>query len=108
METMGAVAVFRVIILQFVTLFQLYIQRQNTLELAQGIAHAYGNIAETMQNVADIPEVLKELGIGNVQLMPQKPLGHVLFEKFIERLNPKNIITETNEPNSWPEEEAKQ
>lgn len=89
-----------------VTLYQTRRTRIELHGLAEGIANAYGNINENMKSIAELPEVMKDLNLGGVQLMPQKPLLQSLIEQWFENRASKDIKTEKNNSNSWQNDEA--
>ena len=88
--------------LQAVTVFHTSRTRSNMQDLIEGIAHGLSHLNHKMESIEQIPEILGDLNLGAVQLMPQKSLGEIIMEKIMERMSPiKNIDPSTTEK-TWP------
>ena len=104
MTTWGVLVFLGGLGLYFLGVVTLYQTRRTRIELhglAEGIAKAYGNINENMKSIAELPDVMKDLNLGGVQLMPQKPFLQTLVEQWFENRASKDIKTENNEGESW-------
>ena len=58
--------------------------RELTLGLAQEMAQHLGSMQKVIEDIAQIPEVLQDLNLGGVQLMPQKTLGETILDGAIK------------------------
>lgn len=73
-----------VIGMQAVTLFITRRTQTQLADLVQGTVNAVGHFNERLQAVEKIPEILQDLNLGGVQLMPQKTLGETIVEGAIK------------------------
>ncbi len=91
--------------MQAVTVFHTSRTRSNMQDLIEGIAGGMGHIHQKMESIEQIPQILQDLNLGGVQLMPQKSLGEIVMEKIMENFRQKKNI-DHSEPvqDSWPED----
>ena len=97
--------------MQAVTVFHTSRTRSNMQDLVNGLAGGIGHLAERMDALEQIPEILKEIGIGGVQLMPQKTLGESIMEHVVSKWFgsqtdgiPNQIIKDPiNSEETWPD-----
>ena len=97
--------------MQAVTVFHTSRTRSNMQDLVNGLAGGIGRLAERMDALEQIPEILKEIGIGGVQLMPQKTLGESIMEHVVSKWFgsqtdgiPNQIIKDPiNSEETWPD-----
>lgn len=66
--------------MQAVTLFNTRRTDIKLQELIQGTVNAVGHFNERLQDIEKIPEILQDLNLGGVQLMPQKTLGETILD----------------------------
>lgn len=59
--------------------------RSELHQLAQGIGGGFQQIIPSIEEIKGIPEVLRSLDLGGVQLMPQKSLGEMVMEHLMRR-----------------------
>ena len=75
--------------------------------LVEGIANAFGVLNEQLKSVEQIPQILQDLNLGGVQLMPQKTLGETIMENVMAHFfssNQKTKTIESEEPaEAWPD-----
>lgn len=67
------------------TLFMVRITRSELHQLAQGIGGGFQQIIPSIEEIKGIPEVLRSLDLGGVQLMPQKSLGEMVLDHIMQR-----------------------
>lgn len=78
--------------------------RSNMADLVEGIAQGLGHLSSRMETVEQIPEILKEIGVGGVQLMPQKTLGESIMEHVVGKwFNSNSIIDPPKSETPWPD-----
>lgn len=69
-----------VISFQIINLNQSRRTRLDLHSLAQSLAEAFGSVTNQLAQIEELPHVLKELGVGGVQLMPQKTVQESIVE----------------------------
>ena len=91
--------------MQAVTVFHTSRTRSNMQDLIEGIAGGMGHMHQKMESIEHIPQILQDLNLGGVQLMPQKSLGEIVMEKIMENFRQKKNI-DPAEPvqDPWPED----
>jgi hypothetical protein len=98
LETFLIVAVCFSFLMHGVTLFHLIKARSDIENLSNGSANAFAIIGQNLQGVAELPQLLSELNLGGVQLMPQKTLGETILEGIMSHFWGNNDETKIIEP----------
>ena len=70
--------------MQAVTLFNTHRAKKQLEDLLNGTVNAVGHFNERLQGIEKIPEILQDLNLGGVQLMPQKTLGETILDGAIK------------------------
>ncbi len=78
-------AVIGAISLSIWTLIQVRITRSELHQMATGIGGGFQQIIPSIEEIKGIPEVLRSLDLGGVQLMPQKSLGEMVLDHVMRR-----------------------
>lgn len=66
--------------MQAATLFSTRRTHQSLIDLTNGTVNAVGHFNERLEGIEQIPQILQELNLGGVQLMPQKTIGETILE----------------------------
>ena len=91
--------------MQAVTVFHTSRTRSNMQDLIEGIAGGMGHMHQKMESIEHIPQILQDLNLGGVQLMPQKSLGEIIMEKIMDNFREKkNMNPPQADETSWPED----
>ena len=88
--------------MQAVTVFHTSRTRSNMQDLIEGIAGGMGHMHQKMESIEHIPQILQDLNLGGVQLMPQKSLGEIIMEKIMDNFREKkNMNPPQADETSW-------
>ena len=91
-----------------VSLIRTHRINQNVNLLMEGLGNGLGHLDAKLEGVSQIPQILHDLNLGGVQLMPQKTIGEVIAEKVMSTIfgSPPETKTldENNSVESWPDE----
>lgn len=100
MLILGGLVIFG---MQAVTVFHTTRTRSNMDDLVHGVANAMQHLSQRLEGIEKIPEILQDLNLGGVQLMPQKSLGEIVMEKIMERMSFGKNIDSHPPPEVWPD-----
>ena len=81
---------------------------RNVTMIMEGLGNGLGHLDSKLEGVAQIPQILHDLNLGGVQLMPQKTLGEVVAEKVMSAIFGQGAENKTidgnNAAEAWPDE----
>jgi hypothetical protein len=82
--------------------------RREMVQLGPALGGAFQSLQGQLEQIADLPEVLK--GVGGVQLMPQKSFGEIMVEHitnhFFGGKEDQPLSNAQPETQAWPPEES--